>query len=65
MKSDLGPAMVAEVEGATDEESEAALADEIRKMKRRNPHEWERLLASLPRENQDQLREIERRYNIR
>ena len=65
MKSDLDPAMLADVEAATDEQNEAALADEIRKMKRRNPGEWELLLASLPEENQEQLREIERRYKIR
>ena len=65
MKSDLDPAMLAEVESATDEQNEAALADEIRRMKRRNPREWELLLASLPKENQEQLREIERRHKIR
>ena len=29
------------------------------------PDEWKLLLASLPKENQDQLREIKRRYKIR
>ena len=64
MKNQLDPAEVAEIESASDEENEAALAEEIRRMKRRNPHEWELLLASLPKDDQDQLREIERRYGV-
>jgi hypothetical protein len=65
MKGALDPGLVAEIEGASDEETEAGIAEEIRRIKRRNPHEWKLLLASLPKENQDQLREIKRRYKIR
>lgn len=64
MKGNLDPEWVASVEAASDEDNEPALAEEIRKMKRRNPHEWELLLASLPEENQRQLRDIERRYGV-
>lgn len=60
----LDPGEVAEIESASDEENEAAMAEEIRKMKHRNPREWDLLLASFPKENQDQLRDIERRYGV-
>ncbi len=64
MKGDLDPTWVAGVEAASDEENESGLAEEIRRIERRNPQEWELFLASMPEENQEQLRDIERRYGI-
>jgi hypothetical protein len=64
MKGTLDPSWVAEVEAASDEENEPALAEEIRKLKRRNPREWELLRDSLPRDDQERLRDIERRYGV-
>jgi hypothetical protein len=47
-----------------DEEAAPGLAREIAAMKRRNPTEWKMLLASMPKEDQKMLREIERRFGV-
>ena len=64
VKHDLDPELVAHVEAASDEENEAAIAEEIRKIKARSLREWKLLLSSLPTESQKQLRDIEHRFHV-
>ncbi|MCS7008024.1 MAG: hypothetical protein RMM28_11830, partial [Thermoleophilia bacterium] len=64
MKHLLDPDFVAEVYSASDEETDAAIAEEIRKMKLRNPQRWQLFFASMPTETQEMLRDIERRFGV-
>jgi len=47
-----------------DEAAAAGLAKEIASMKRRNPAEWKMFLASMPKEEREMLREVERRFKV-
>lgn len=63
-KKVLGDAEVAAAEAMSEDEVDAAMAEEIRIMKSQDPRGWVRLLAALPAEERAKMREVERKFNL-
>jgi hypothetical protein len=63
-KGFAGAAEVARVEGLDEDQVELELAAELSEMKERSRSEYLRFLASLPREERDNIRQIEQKYGF-
>jgi hypothetical protein len=63
-EKELGLLETEDVMGLSDMQAEYALADEILAMKERDPGEWVRFLASLPKEDRIKRQEIEAKFDL-